>query len=141
MQEELQRSMVILISIPSTLYVFAARANVSLDDLLELGAREAVAVALDEVSAAVSAMAHLHQASGRAEHLHARPPVETRLGALAIGERAAGDGGRRQFLLFASAQAQMLAFHVTCCSNDPAETIDKSTDMDKSHLKKKNKSI
>ena len=65
---------------------------------LELGAREAVAVALDEVSPAVSAMAHLHQASGRAEHLHARPSVQTRLGALAIGERSAGDGGRRLLL-------------------------------------------
>ena len=102
-----------------------------------LGAREAVAAALDEVSPAVSAMAHLHQASGRAEHLHARPSVQTRLGALAIGERAAGDGGRR-LLLFASA-VQMLAFHVTCRSNDPAETIDKSTDVEKSFGK--NKSI
>jgi hypothetical protein len=101
-----------------------------------LGARGAVAAALDEVSPAVSAMAHLHQASGRAEHLHARPSVQTRLGALAIGERAAGDGGRRQLLLFAS--AQMLAFHVTCRSNDPAETIDKSTEMDKSHLERTN---
>lgn len=75
-------------------------------------AREAVAAALDEVSPAVSAMAHLHQASGGAQHLHARPSVQTRLGTLAIWERSAGDEGRLQPLGLPS--AQMLAFHVTC---------------------------
>jgi hypothetical protein len=77
------------------------------------GAGEAVAAALDEVSPAVSAMAHLHQASGGAQHLHARPSVQTRLGTLAIWERSAGDEGRLLQPL-GLPSAQMLAFHVTC---------------------------
>lgn len=78
------------------------------------GAGEAVAAALDEVSPAVAALAHLHQASDRADQLHARPSVQARLAALAVGERAAGDGLE---LLLPFASAQMLAFHVTCRSD------------------------